>query len=663
MADLNELKPVGKLNPFAKFCCTIGNLPTSYMISLTYEEQLLWLCNYLEKTVIPAVNNNAEALQELQEFFENLNVQNEINNKLDEMVESGEFQELLSTYINNIIIPLIEQQNTRISNVENDIPRIDNDILQNILAIANLNNNTIKKNENNSITMDMLTQEVKESMTGGSTPVVSVDSIDNQNIKNNAVSLYKLEELLQENFIPEFENVEFTRNLQGQVKVNNTTNKVEIDTTQTDYTYAIVDLEKDEFYNMTAGNYFVGVGIVITDSEENIILSTRSQSTSSQGYTPVNLSFRCNTTGLKCYIGGGNTGSWINSAFRQVQMQINKINLIKLNNRKLNFDPLIHLDDYMINKNTSLNSQPNLVTVDNGKVDIYKISKGIKYYVSSAMYSYIAPLVITDNNFNVSFIKKQDSTTLTPFTYEFTCEENGYMILTEFSNYTNVVKIIQEETNGQTNKNWAVMGDSLSAVSTLGSDANTYIENVSKKVSLSPTNYAHGGAGYKAREANNQAFYQIANTLNNNPDLITIFGSFNDTFTTLDTSSFGTIDDTTTDTIFGCMNRTFDNLQLNFPNAIIGVIIPTPWSTRNNYDTTDTNKEKANTYVNGLKQICEKRNIPYLDLYTKSNLYPWNESFRNSFYLNADGTHPNENGHLRFSAQIEEFIKSIIYMN
>ena len=110
MADLNELKPVGKLNPFAKFCCTIGNLPTSYMISLTYEEQLLWLCNYLEKTVIPAVNTNAQAVQELQElyvvlknyvdnYFENLDVQEEINNKLDEMAESGELTEIIAQYL------------------------------------------------------------------------------------------------------------------------------------------------------------------------------------------------------------------------------------------------------------------------------------------------------------------------------------------------------------------------------------------------------------------------------------------------------------------------------------------------------------------------------------------------------------------------------------
>ena len=63
MENLNELKPVGKLSPFTHFCCTIGNLPTSYMISLTYEEQLLWLCNYLEKTVIPAVNTTEEAVE------------------------------------------------------------------------------------------------------------------------------------------------------------------------------------------------------------------------------------------------------------------------------------------------------------------------------------------------------------------------------------------------------------------------------------------------------------------------------------------------------------------------------------------------------------------------------------------------------------------------
>ena len=104
------MKDSRRLNPFGRFCCTIGNLPTSYMLSLTYEEQLIWFCKYLEETVIPAVNNNAEALEELQnlfielktyvdEYFENLDVQEEINNKLDDMAESGQLTDIIAQYL------------------------------------------------------------------------------------------------------------------------------------------------------------------------------------------------------------------------------------------------------------------------------------------------------------------------------------------------------------------------------------------------------------------------------------------------------------------------------------------------------------------------------------------------------------------------------------
>ncbi len=105
-----ELIDVKTLRPFRRFIYTIGALPSSYLISMTYEEQLIWLCNYLEKTVIPAINNNGLAVEELQakyielksyvdNYFDNLDIQEEINNKLDEMVESGELENLISQYI------------------------------------------------------------------------------------------------------------------------------------------------------------------------------------------------------------------------------------------------------------------------------------------------------------------------------------------------------------------------------------------------------------------------------------------------------------------------------------------------------------------------------------------------------------------------------------
>ena len=60
---------VKTLRPFTRFIYTIGELPTSYLMSMTYEEQLIWLCNYLSQTVIPTVNNNGEAVKELQESY------------------------------------------------------------------------------------------------------------------------------------------------------------------------------------------------------------------------------------------------------------------------------------------------------------------------------------------------------------------------------------------------------------------------------------------------------------------------------------------------------------------------------------------------------------------------------------------------------------------
>ena len=104
------------LRPFKHFCITIGNLPTSYVDSLSYYEMLEWLCHYLQDTVIPAVNTNADAVTELQglyvelknyvdTYFENLDVQEEINNKLDQMAEDGILQEIIESYIslNSII--------------------------------------------------------------------------------------------------------------------------------------------------------------------------------------------------------------------------------------------------------------------------------------------------------------------------------------------------------------------------------------------------------------------------------------------------------------------------------------------------------------------------------------------------------------------------------
>lgn len=128
-------------SPFKKMVMTIGELPTSFIESMTYYEMLAWFCDYLQNTVIPTVNNNADVSEELQNkyielhdyvenYFDNLNVQEEINQKLDNMAMDGSLTALIADYvtpiqeafeaeINENIEETTAAQNTRISRVEN----------------------------------------------------------------------------------------------------------------------------------------------------------------------------------------------------------------------------------------------------------------------------------------------------------------------------------------------------------------------------------------------------------------------------------------------------------------------------------------------------------------------------------------------------------------
>lgn len=129
----NPERPTKNITPitFPQFAYTIGNLPTSYKDSMTYYETLVWFCRYLEETVIPAVNTNNDAVLELQElygelnayvttYFDNLDVQEEINNKLDALVSDGTLLTLMASYID----PKLEDFREELSNVQDEVSAV-----------------------------------------------------------------------------------------------------------------------------------------------------------------------------------------------------------------------------------------------------------------------------------------------------------------------------------------------------------------------------------------------------------------------------------------------------------------------------------------------------------------------------------------------------------
>ena len=120
----NEIKFI---SPFKRLCVTIGNLPTAYMESMSYYECITYLVKLLTNEVIPAVNNNSEVVKELQDYvahyFDNLDVQEEINNKLDEMAESGALADIINeeifTELNNQVQANTEDIGTLETTVNN----------------------------------------------------------------------------------------------------------------------------------------------------------------------------------------------------------------------------------------------------------------------------------------------------------------------------------------------------------------------------------------------------------------------------------------------------------------------------------------------------------------------------------------------------------------
>ena len=106
----NDLRPINTIPNFKRFCMTIGELPTSYLETMSYYEMLVWFTEYMKNTIIPTINNNGLAVQELQDkyielknyvddYFTNLDVQQEINNKLDAMAESGQLTDIIAQYL------------------------------------------------------------------------------------------------------------------------------------------------------------------------------------------------------------------------------------------------------------------------------------------------------------------------------------------------------------------------------------------------------------------------------------------------------------------------------------------------------------------------------------------------------------------------------------
>lgn len=95
-----------KLRPFRFWCQKV--LPLVYDDSLSYYELLCKVVDYINNIIVD-LNATEQGLAELNDYtknyFANLDVQDEIDNKLDEMVQDGTLTAIIAEYVNNLILP------------------------------------------------------------------------------------------------------------------------------------------------------------------------------------------------------------------------------------------------------------------------------------------------------------------------------------------------------------------------------------------------------------------------------------------------------------------------------------------------------------------------------------------------------------------------------
>ncbi|MBO7735161.1 MAG: hypothetical protein J6S67_21535 [Methanobrevibacter sp.] len=121
--------------PFKRMISTVGNLPTSFVDSLSYYEVLAWLCQYVTETIIPKINEDSEAINALQEEF--IALREEVEEAIKEIPQlRADFIELSEKFDQTLIelqaqydafkIEVQEEINTQIAQARTAIMEVVN---------------------------------------------------------------------------------------------------------------------------------------------------------------------------------------------------------------------------------------------------------------------------------------------------------------------------------------------------------------------------------------------------------------------------------------------------------------------------------------------------------------------------------------------------------
>ena len=641
------------LTPFGHICMTIGQLPASYVESMSYYEQLIWLTKYLHDEVVPVVNNNSQVVQELQDYvehyFDNLDVQEEINNKLDKMAEDG----TLTTLISNYIDPLINAQNEEITNFKNTVNTEIDNFDTRLTALASGAPTPVASTDDMTDTSKvyLLTTDGNwyyyngEEWTSGGTYQAT-------DIPNNAINVLNFDSSLQNCFLKYLtliENPTHYTNFYGYVDAYN---KVDFGS-NTNYCYDKYALTSGKIYQVSGGyNYSNTIGIIVADSSDNVIYSSKT-TPAPNTHVAQSLLFKANQENLYLYVTYEQAGT--------------------TNYQRLNFHQVYSLDNVYLNDNFNFN--PNLLftyenaytsygggfNANNGStIRCYNMQKGRKYSVTAENVYSIAGLVLTSYDMQTLIYASSDSnigSTPVRFTYEFTASQDGLILISTYTdavNYSIRVEKNIDENNVLSGKTISCDGDSI-IQGNENSNVSYYDLIIEDCNMVQQSKEAVGGAtiatGTQSSGVDRHWISNSVLNINTNSDYILINGGFNDYSIKV---PLGEITETFTDTIdsttfAGGMELLCRNLLNRFNNGqkilfVFNHNINATWYTKNSASSSGKTFED---YFNIQVAVLKKYGIPYLDLIHESQFNTILDFYKNTYTV-GDGVHPNTSGYNKF---------------
>lgn len=645
--------------------------------------ELVGSVNNQNSTIADYIEQFNQLHDYVDDYFEDLNVQEEINTKLDQMAQSGE----LGTYFERYVTPIIEELDDKIETTDN---KVNNIIESGVTPLTA------------SSTSEMLQQDrIYVNTTNGywyyynGSDWVQGGEYQGVNLSNKSVHYQNLDQELQDSLEPVNNITDIITLTDGKSSPTGTIG--EKGGASAFYEFSVSPMETYKIHINVTGflttevaYQFLNSGTVVS----NVLIS--GVNVESNNYTAVFTvptgvnTIRINT--LRYFVSAGNIvphtdiGNYILKVGKYTIDNISKNQLDStlqsfFNNQYEEVQTTQFIDGaFCRDFDATAYASTEVLSLSVNPHDVLRISG--RQVVNNPFVMFTVPnkygtFTINGNSYNIynyfEIIKSNENNhDFSEYVFEIPeyCDKiyiNHYKTDTTLkvekcTSYKIAGSDIIEDYDTVGFKKLIAVGDSITEVNWRA--LHNYLYWIKEDMpSLTIQNLGASGTGYMNGAGVNNTFANRINSISSydeDTDVVIVMGSINDM--TYVTNSLGQLGDTTESTVYGSIYKFFNDLFTKFNGVRVGCISPINWKG-------SSVDPKLTSYLQALKETCELFNVPYLDIHAITNLRPDNDTFLNSYYLSdgtghepavdSGGVHPNSNGHKLFYQRIKEFIKTL----